>query len=172
VAVRAVINDEGLAAIRRLAATFEACGIEYWLFGGWAVDLHAGRVTREHADIDIAIWKSDLKAVGEILETDGWIATASSADDGYATFTRGSVDLDLALLALDADGTVYTPSAVGRGEWPPACFGDDVRELGGIRAHVVSLRCLISDKGEIREDVVTATKDAADLDVLRSVAEG
>jgi hypothetical protein len=28
--------------------------IAYWLFGGWAVDFHAGQVTREHGDIDIA----------------------------------------------------------------------------------------------------------------------
>jgi hypothetical protein len=27
----------------------------YWLFGGWAVDFHAGRVTRDHADIDLAV---------------------------------------------------------------------------------------------------------------------
>jgi hypothetical protein len=44
---------EALADIHRL---FQRDGIEYWLFGGWAVDFHAGAVTRPHADLDIAIW--------------------------------------------------------------------------------------------------------------------
>ena len=30
------------------------------LRGGWAVDLHAGAVTREHDDIDIAVWLDDV----------------------------------------------------------------------------------------------------------------
>ena len=34
-------------------------GIEYWLFGGWAVDFYAGSVTRPHDDVDVAVWLDD-----------------------------------------------------------------------------------------------------------------
>jgi hypothetical protein len=39
-----------LAAIGSLSATLEQLGIEYWLFGGWAVDFCVGRMTRYTLD--------------------------------------------------------------------------------------------------------------------------
>jgi hypothetical protein len=32
---------------------------DYWIAGGWAVDLHLGRQTRHHKDIEIAIDRVD-----------------------------------------------------------------------------------------------------------------
>jgi hypothetical protein len=157
-----------LAAIRRLDAMFERDGIDYWIFGGWAVDFHAGRVTREHADIDVAIWLADLDAVQALLISDGWVHTPAPEHDGYTTYARDGLHVDLAFLARDRHDTVYTPLRSGRGDWPPDCFGPDVRELAGTRAHVVSLSSLIADKTQRREDLVTQTKDALDVAVLRS----
>jgi aminoglycoside-2''-adenylyltransferase len=48
-------ETEQLAALARLHEQLERHGIEYWLFGGWAVDFHAGSVTRPHDDLDIAV---------------------------------------------------------------------------------------------------------------------
>ena len=39
-----------LAALAELDQSLPRHNVGYWLFGGWAVDFHAGRVTREHAD--------------------------------------------------------------------------------------------------------------------------
>jgi hypothetical protein len=41
--------------------------LDYWVFGGWAVDLYAGRVTRPHSDIDVAIWYEDLEQINTLL---------------------------------------------------------------------------------------------------------
>jgi hypothetical protein len=163
----AMTSDDALVAIRRLNAGFERLGIQYWLFGGWAVDFHAGRVTREHSDIDIAIWQADFERVEAFITDDGWIQTPSPDDDGYTSFVIGTPHLDLAFLALEADD-VYTPLGDGRGEWPLDSFRDDVCDLAGVRAHVVSRSSLIADKSKPREDAVTATKDAADVAVLVS----
>ena len=46
--------------------------LEYWLFGGWAVDFWVGGVTREHDDIDIAAWRDDYDAIGAALVGAGW----------------------------------------------------------------------------------------------------
>jgi hypothetical protein len=70
-----------LAAIRRLDAMLEGERIDYWIFGGWAVDFHAGRVTREHSDIDIAVWIADLAAVHTLLIADGWTHSPVAEDD-------------------------------------------------------------------------------------------
>ena len=159
-----------LAAIKRLDTMFERDRIDYWLFGGWAVDFHAGTVTREHADIDIAVWHADFDAVDALLAADGWARTPAPEDDGYTTYIRDRLRIDLAFLARDEHDTVYTPLDAGRGEWPVDSFAADVRELAGTRARVVSLASLVADKSEQREDLVTAAKDAADVAVLRSAS--
>jgi hypothetical protein len=158
-----------LAAIRRLNATFERDGIDYWIFGGWAVDFQAGRVTREHADIDVAIWHSDFDVVHGLLVADGWAHTPAPEHDGYTAYARDGLHIDLAFLARDGRDTVYTPLTSGRGDWPPDSFGSDIRELAGTRAHVVSISSLVVDKSQRRNDLVTQTKDALDIAVLRSV---
>lgn len=38
--------------------------------GGWAIDLFLGRRTREHADVDVAVFRDDQRAVREHLR--GW----------------------------------------------------------------------------------------------------
>lgn len=38
--------------------------------GGWAIDLFLGRPTREHADVDVAVFRDDQRAVREYLR--GW----------------------------------------------------------------------------------------------------
>ena len=158
-----------LSAIASLDTIFEQDGIEYWLFGGWAVDFHAGRMTRDHADIDIAIWRTDAEAVAGLLARDGWAQMPGAEEDGYTTYTRAGVHVDLAFLARDEDGTVYTPTSSGRGDWPSDSFGSDVRRLGRTHARVVTAASLIADKSPIRDDPITASKDAADVAVLQSL---
>ena len=43
----------------------------WWIAGGWAIDLHLGRKTREHADIDVLILREDQLALQhELAEWD------------------------------------------------------------------------------------------------------
>jgi hypothetical protein len=42
----------------------------WWIAGGWAVDLHLGRQTRPHHDIDVLVLREDLPGVRERLR--GW----------------------------------------------------------------------------------------------------
>jgi hypothetical protein len=160
-----------LEAIASLDAIFEQNGIEYWLFGGWAVDFHAGRVTRDHVDIDIAIWRTDADTAARWLVRHGWAHAPGAEQDGYTTYVRDGVHVDLAVLARDEDGTVYTPLKSGRGEWPRGSFGSDVRRLAGTRARVVTVESLIADKSQIHDDPISAAKDAADVAVLHSVKQ-
>ena len=40
----------------------ESLDVAWWIAGGWALDLHAGRQTREHEDLDIGIaWSDHLR---------------------------------------------------------------------------------------------------------------
>ena len=42
----------------------------WWVAGGWAVDMHCGRQTREHSDLEIAIPRTDQHAIRQSLGAD------------------------------------------------------------------------------------------------------
>jgi Aminoglycoside-2''-adenylyltransferase len=157
---------EQLAALAQLHDRFERHGIEYWLFGGWAVDFHAGAVTRPHADLDAAVWLEDDARIAELLQADGWVHSPRADEDGSTLYVRGEVRLELAFLARADDGEVYTPVRDGRAAWAPGAFEDDVAELGGVRARVISLRALKEEKSGPRDDATASAKDRADLATL------
>jgi hypothetical protein len=162
-----VSDREQLDALDRLHRLFAAASVEYWLFGGWAVDFHAGAVTRPHADLDMAVWASDLPRIAELLERDGWTHAPEGAEEGSTSYARGAVRLELAFLARDEDGEPYTPlPGGGRATWAEGAFENDMPKLAGVSARVISLRSLTVEKSGPRDDAVAAAKDRADLATL------
>jgi hypothetical protein len=159
-------EPEQLAALARVHELLERHRIEYWLFGGWAVDFHAGSVTRPHDDLDIAVWLKDHDRIGALLAADGWEHAPEEGEDGYTGYERGSVRLELAFLARDEKGQVYTPLREGRGSWPERTFDSETAELGRVRVRVISLHALKADKSENRDDAGVAAKDRADVATL------
>lgn len=159
-------EERQLEAIARLHARFAEEGIDYWLFGGWAVDFHARAVTRAHGDIDAAVWQIDLERIARILHEDGWTRCADLQADGYTAFERGGLRVELAHLARDPSGVVYTPLRDGRASWPQDAFQRDVAELRGVSARVITLRALRAEKAEAREDDEVSAKDALDRATL------
>ncbi len=47
-----------------------AAGCPWWIAGGWAIDLHLGRQTRPHEDIDVLILRDDQMTMQRALR--GW----------------------------------------------------------------------------------------------------
>jgi hypothetical protein len=157
------LSTEQLAALAELHQLFESHGVAYWLFGGWAVDFHAGVETRTHEDIDIAVWSHDSTRLATLLDGLAWTHRLDANEDGYTCYERDGVRLEVAFLARDENGSVYTPLGSGRGEWPPETFGSDVVELLGVSVHVIRVRALIADKMVVRDDPLVTAKDRADL---------
>lgn len=50
-------------APRQIAAVMENFASDWFVAGGWAIDLFVGRETRLHADIEIAVFRRDQTAV-------------------------------------------------------------------------------------------------------------
>jgi hypothetical protein len=155
-----------LAALKRLHELFEEHEIEYWLFGGWAVDFHVGEPTREHADLDIAVWKRDRNRIAALLTAESWTHAPDPHEDGYTAYVREAVRLEVAFLARARSGEVFTPLEDGRGTWPDGAFGEDLAELLGTRARIISLSALKADKSETRDDPRVAEKDSLDSVIL------
>jgi hypothetical protein len=53
-------NDHDLDAAAKVTEVLERRQIDDWRFGGWAVSRDLGRVTRQHTDVDIVIWRAHL----------------------------------------------------------------------------------------------------------------
>jgi hypothetical protein len=158
-----------LQAIGWLHALFAEQGIDYWFFGGWAVDFHVGRVTRDHADVDVAVWQADLDRIRALLEVQGWVQAPEPGEDGYTGYELRGLRLELAFLACDEAGIIYTPLVEGRGDWPVGSFGETQAEVDGVRARVVGLASLIEDKSGPRQDPAVLAKDRADVALLTSL---
>jgi hypothetical protein len=153
-----VSESEQLAALARLGGLFDREGIDYWLFGGWAVDFYAGTVTRAHDDLDVAVRAENADRVRELLAGDGWRHVAEPDEAaGYAAYDRDGMRLEVAWVEP------------GDTAWPPGSFEDDRAELQGARVRLVSLHSLKADKAAARADPIVAAKDRADTAALSAL---
>jgi hypothetical protein len=162
------LTSQQLSALARVSERLQRAGIDYWLFGGWAVDFYAGSVTRPHDDLDLAVWLDDLPPIAELLHDDGWRHAPLEDEDGGTGYERGAVRLELTYLVRDGDGNIFTPLRDGgRGAWPSSALANDLGELRGVRSRLISLTALIRSKSEPRDDPEEAAKDRADFERLR-----
>ncbi len=159
------LPSEQLSALARVTAFAEQAGIDYWLFGGWAVDFYAGSITRAHDDLDLAVWLEDVPRIGRFLLEDGWRHAPAEDEDGGTGYECGAVRLEITYLVREG-GRVVTPLREGRAVWPDGAFGEDIRELRGVRSRLVALTPLEQMKSAARDDAAEAAKDRADLEAL------
>jgi lincosamide nucleotidyltransferase A/C/D/E len=58
--------------VLEIARLFDQKGIEFYVDGGWAVDILLGEQTRPHADLDLAIQHKDVPSLRSLLEARGY----------------------------------------------------------------------------------------------------
>ena len=158
--------DGQLQALAEVAELLEREGIAYWLFGGWAVDFHAGRITRLHDDLDLAVWLDDVPRIVASLVAHGWCHAPEPDEDGGTGYERDGVRLELTYLVRRANGRIAVPLRETDAEWPDGALGEDVHSLGGVTARTIGLAALRDGKSERRDDAYDTTKDRADVEVL------
>jgi hypothetical protein len=157
------VSEAQLTALSDVSGLLEERGIDYWLFGGWAVDFYVGAVTRPHFDVDLAVWRADEQRLARLLEEDGWRHAPLPDEDGGTGYERGGVRLELTFLVREADGRVVLPLRAGPVPWPDRSLGDDVGELEGVPARLLALDALRAGKASPRDDPEDAAKDSADF---------
>lgn len=137
-----------LAALADVTAAFDAAGIDHWLFGGWAVDFHAGEVLRPHEDLDLAIRHADLVRIDAVLTGDGWHHAPDPDEDGGTGYERDGVRVELTFLE----------------RWPVDVDGAEVLEFAGVACPVVSRESLLRSRADAAEP-----KWRADYEALRAL---
>lgn len=160
------LGQQQLSSLAEAGSLLDRFGHEYWLFGGWAVDFHVGAVTREHADIDLAVRLDEAQAIGALLEAEGWRHAPAEDEDGGTGYERGHVRLELTYLTSDDAGRVFVALRDQGVLWSEEPLGSDKRDLLGVRSRVLPLPLLKHGKSSARDDPDDAAKDRADFEAL------
>ena len=112
-----------LQLLRQIRDAFDDAGVDWWLFGGWAMDAHIGEVTRDHADIEIFIWIDDARVASRALVDAGfqqW-AAAEHPDEGMP-FMKDGQGVGLWFLMRKAGGGIVTPGRWSDWPWVAGAF--------------------------------------------------
>jgi hypothetical protein len=131
------LSARQLATIAELGALLDGLELDHWLFGGWAVDFHAGRITRPHRDIDLAVWQRDATELHRLLVDEGWRHAPLEDEDGGTGYERNGVRLELTFVVAGDAGEILIAFRAGTAVWSKSPFGAEVRELDGVRARIV-----------------------------------
>ena len=156
-------TSQQLSALAGVGGLLEQAGIDYWLFGGWAVDFYVGSVTRAHFDLDLAVWLADVPRIAALLEDDGWRHARLADEDGGTGYERGAVRLELTYLVREDDDRIVIPLRNGRAEFPAEALANDVGQFGGVRVRLIGRAFLERGKASPRDDPEDAVKDRADF---------
>lgn len=163
--------SRGLDALESAAMALEGAGLDHWFFGGWAVDLWVGRLTRPHDDIDVLVWRRDEHRVDEALAAAGWVHAPTLEDRVGTSYVRNQYELQITFVVPGGSGGVVVPVP----DQPIALSEGDLafarRDAGAVRVRVLTLEMMLAIKGSPRPDEVGGAKDRADLAALRSAAE-
>lgn len=116
------------------------------------------------------MWARDAEALGSVLRDEGWRHEPERGEDGGTGYTRGGVRVELTFLVRDDAGRILVPLREQNVLWSEKPFGNEMRELRGVRARVITLPALRTGKASPRDDPDDAAKDRADFNALSRLA--
>jgi hypothetical protein len=158
-----------LELIGEIGRALDSAGVEWWLYGGWAMDFHAGRVTRDHSDIEFFAWARDAASVRRVLVAAGFAAHEGLHPDEGQPFTKGGVEVGAWYLQHDPAGRICTPGRWSDWPWPDGSFDGPRRSIDDVEAPVTSLEGLLDMKTNFERHAHGAPrreKDDADIVLL------
>ena len=100
-------GNTGFAAVSAVCSLLSRLTVPYWIAGGWAIDLAVGRVTRDHADVDIMLLERDKQALGDDLPEDEVQITGRDKEPRRLTLHSKNLLLPTEVFLAEADGTFW-----------------------------------------------------------------
>jgi len=92
--------DDVVAAVRALASG----GVPAWVAGGWGIDALVGVVTREHADLDIAVPAELDETAIRVLAPLGYVLSEDQRPARFVLRATGGRVIDVHPVAFDDTG--------------------------------------------------------------------
>lgn len=166
------MDDAGrqLAVLAELSTVLGRARIRFWLRGGWALDFHAGRVTRAHEDVDVATWERHRGRLTAALEGAGFASLVSPNPATQLIFARHGEELSVLLVARSGGDVVVRGAE--RWPFPPGAFDDVRRTLDGVTCRVFSAGALLDERERhhLWSGRAMRPKDVAAIRALRALA--
>ncbi len=163
-----------LALIRELARLLGDARVRFWLRGGWALDFHAGQITRDHGDIDLVARFRQRSRIRKLFEENGY-RVVQLGDLASIHFSKRGQDVALAFIWSDEMARTVRPGSewlAHRGlRWPDDAFTNRCYTLQGIACRVMSIESLIREKEsyERYSGRPLREKDLVSIKLLRSL---
>ena len=164
-----------LALLRELAVLLDRARVRFWLRGGWALDYHAGRITRDHGDIDLVARFRQRTRIRKLLEENGYRVVRLTALASIQFSKRGQ-DVGLAFIWTDEMARTVTRGRESwlahRGlRWPDDAFRNRYYTLRGIACRAMSVESLLGEKEnyERHSGRPLREKDLVSIKLLRSL---
>ena len=167
-------NETQIALIHEIADMFAHVNMQWWLFGGWAMDAHIGRITRMHHDVEIWVHRSHAALVRHTFGSHRFEALDTQPAEESIEFAHGLICFSSAFFTVGPDG--YASPAGRWSDWrfPPNSFTDTTALLNGRRVPVMSVLGLLAMKEQfptLRNGRPLREKDASDIVVLRELLQ-
>jgi lincosamide nucleotidyltransferase A/C/D/E len=141
--------------------TLDGAGVRHWVGGGWGVAALAGRQTREHRDLDLAVDADDLDCCLRVLDQLGYAAETDWLPVRIELRAPGARWVDVHPVRFSADGHGRQPDLDGgHFDYPPAAF--TTGSIGGRLVHCLSAQ----QQRRFRTGYEHRTQDIHDLAVL------
>ena len=167
-------NETQIALIHEIADILASVNIRWWLFGGWAMDTHLGRITRTHHDVEFWVHRSDAARVRNSLGSHAFEALDTQPDEESIEFERGSVRFSSAFFTIGPDGFASPDGRWSDWRFPPGSFAEDVAPLGDRLVPVMGVVGLLAMKEQyptLRNGRPLREKDASDILLLRELVQ-
>jgi hypothetical protein len=145
-------GNPGFTAVSAARALFSDLTVPYWIIGGWAIDLAVGRVTREHADVDVMMLERDKEALWRDLTEVGVEPEGHYLRPGRLVLHSGKLPLPTEIFLARADGTLWVHRNVRRALANITCYRDGIPYLA---PDVVLLFKMRSTAAKDQHDVAT-----------------
>jgi len=162
-------NDNQLALIDEIGRLLGEAAIRFWLRGGWAVDFHLGRLTRQHADIDLVVWFRHRERIRRILTSQGFSEVPGYRPPQLVLENYG--EETSFLFVTRCDGAIVVP---GYEAWPlrPGALRNQPTTFRNVSARLVSVEELLEEKLRRQESSgqPLRPKDYESLALLRALA--
>ena len=133
-----------LALLRELAQLLGRARVRFWLRSGWALEFHAGRIKRDHGDIDLVARIRQRSRIRKLLEENGY-RVVRLADLASIHFSKRGQVITLAFIWTDR-----MARAVGPGRefwpWPYDAFSNLLHTLHGIACRAMSVESQLGEK--------------------------
>jgi hypothetical protein len=100
-------SNAGFAPVLATCSLLSKLTVPYWIIGGWAIDLTAGRVTREHADVDVMLLERDKHALWNDLPQAEVEIEGHGREPRRLTLHAKNLLLPTEVFLAQADGTSW-----------------------------------------------------------------